>query len=171
MFEAVNSVLSNAPLLRGPAEQQSSARSLAANPQQVQVVSQAPFVSQYISVDVNYDKAVILIRDSETGDTVRQIPTEPALEAARRQMAAQAAGDQFNVSDRVAPTPTEAKQASYGQPRVQTQEVQVSAPAPQAEPQAPAVAAAAFGAFAKQVASLQTAIAGGSTGNTVSLSA
>ena len=170
MLEAVNSVLSNAPMLRGPADQQSSARSLAANPQQVQVVTQAPFVSQYISVDVNYDKAVILIRDSETGDTVRQIPTEPALEAARRQVAAQAAGDQFNVSDRLAPTPQEAKQASYGQPQVR-QEVQVSAPAPQAEPQAPAVATAAFGAFAKQVASLQTAIAGGSTGNTVSFSA
>jgi hypothetical protein len=172
MFEAVNSVLSNAPLLRGPADQQSSARSLAANPKQVQVVSQAPYVSQYISVDIDYDTAVILIRDSETGDTVRQIPTEPALEAARRQMAAQAAGDQFNVSDRVAPTPAEAKQASYAPPaQTARQDVQVSAPAPQAEPQAPAIAAAAFGAFTKQVASLQTAIAGGSTGNTVSLSA
>lgn len=172
MLEAVNSVLSNAPMLRGPADQQSSARSLAANPKQVQVVNQAPYVSQYISVDIDYDTAVILIRDSETGDTVRQIPTEPALEAARRQVAAQAAGDQFNVSDRVAPTPQEAKQASYGQSQAQTQDVPVpSTPAPQAGPQAPAVAAAAFGAFAKQVASLQTAISGGSTGNTVSFSA
>ncbi len=161
MFEAVNSVLSNAPLVRGAAEQQSSARSLAANPSQVQVVAQAPYISPYIKVDIEYDKAVILIRDADTGDTVRQIPSEPALEAARRQIAAQAAGDQYKVSDRVAPTPQEAKQ-------VVTQ--QVPDPQPQQQ-QAPAAAAAAFGAFAKQVASLQTAIAGGGTGGTVSLSA
>lgn len=169
MLEAVNSVLSNASLLRGPADQQSSARSLAANPKQVQVVNQAPYVSQYISVDIDYDTAVILIRDSETGDTVRQIPTEPALEAARRQVAAQAAGDQFNVSDRVAPTPQEEKQAAYSA-APQTQDIP-AAPVQQPQQQVPAVASAAFGAFAKQVASLQTAISGGSTGGTVSFSA
>lgn len=162
MFEAVNSVLSNAPLVRGAAEQQSSARSLAANPAQVQVVAQAPYISPYIKVDIEYDKAVILIRDADTGDTVRQIPSEPALEAARRQIAAQAAGDQYRVSDRVAPTPQEAKQQVVVQ--------QVPDPQPQQQ-QAPAAAAAAFGAFAKQVASLQTAVAGGGTGGTVSFSA
>ncbi len=162
MLEAVNSVLSNAPLVRGQAEQHSNARSLAANPEQVQVVAQAPYISPYIKVDVNYDKAVILIRDSDTGDTVRQIPSEPALEAARRQLAAQTQGDQTQVSDRVAPTPQEAKQVQTSAPQ------QTQAPTPNPTP---AASAAAFGAFAKQVASLQTAIAGGGTGTTVSFSA
>lgn len=163
MLEAVNSVLSNAPLVRGQAEQHSNARSLAANPEQVQVVAQAPYISPYIKVDVNYDKAVILIRDSDTGDTVRQIPSEPALEAARRQLAAQTQGDQTQVSDRVAPTPQEAKQVQVSAPQAQ-------APTPTPNP-TPAASSAAFGAFAKQVASLQTAIAGGGTGTTVSFSA
>ncbi|MGZ9109358.1 MAG: hypothetical protein ACXW4B_11130 [Micavibrio sp.] len=154
MLEAVNSVLSNAPLVRAQAEQQSTARSLAANPEQVQVVPQAPYISPYIKMDINYDKAIILIRDADTGDTVRQIPSEPALEAARRQIAAQVRGDA--VSDRIAPTPQEAK---------------IETPAPQVQTATPAASTAAFGAFAKQVASLQTAVSGGGTGSTVSLSA
>lgn len=175
MLEAVNSTLSNAPLVRVTAEQQSTARSLTANPEKVQLASQAPYISPYIQVDVNYDKAVILIRDRDTGDAVRQIPSEPALEAARRQIAAQAHGDQYQVSDRVAPTPQETKQVVVQQP--QTYDVPDPAPQPQPQQQAqvaptPQVATASYGAFAKQVASLQTAAAGEpSTGGTVSISA
>lgn len=159
MLEAVNSVLSNAPLLRGHTQQQSNAQSTSVNPEKVQVVPQAPYISPYIQMDADYGKAVILLRDSETGDTVQQIPSEPALEAARRQISAQVNGSA--VSDRIAPSPQQVKQAEFQQ--------QVSAPV-QANP-APAASAAAFGAFAKQVASLQSAVTGGSTGGTVSFSA
>ncbi len=88
MIEAVNSVLSNAVLARGSAEQQSVARSFAANPEKVQEVAQAPFVSPYISVNVNYNKAVLQIRDGDTGDVVRQFPSESQLEAYRKAQAA-----------------------------------------------------------------------------------
>lgn len=85
MIEAVNSVLSNAPLTKQVVEQQSVARSFAANPARIQEASmQAPYISLYIKVDTYFDKAVLQIRDSDTGDVVRQIPTESQLEAYRR---------------------------------------------------------------------------------------
>lgn len=85
MIEAVNSVLSNAPYTKAIVEQQSVVRSFAANPSRVQEASiQAPYLSLYIKVDTNFDKAVLQIRDNENGDVLRQIPTESQLEAYRR---------------------------------------------------------------------------------------
>jgi hypothetical protein len=85
MIEAVNSVLSNAPYTKAVVEQQSVARSFAANPSRVQEASiQAPYLSLYIKVDTNFDKAILQIRDNENGDVLRQIPTESQLEAYRR---------------------------------------------------------------------------------------
>lgn len=86
MIEAVNSVLSNAQVLRGSTEGIDSARSFAANPERVQEIStpQAPFISPFISVDVNFDTAVLQIRDSDTGDVVQQFPSEARLEEQQR---------------------------------------------------------------------------------------
>ena len=85
MIEAVNSVLSNAPFTKAVVEQQSVATSFAANPDRVQQAPvQAPYISLYIKVDTNFDKAILQIRDGDTGDVVRQIPTESQLEAYRR---------------------------------------------------------------------------------------
>lgn len=85
MLEAVNSVLSNASYTRAAAEQQSVVNSYAANPARVQQASlQAPYISLYIKVDNNFDRAILQIRDNQTGDVVRQIPTESQLEAYRR---------------------------------------------------------------------------------------
>ena len=85
MLEAVNSVLSNAQYTRAAAEQQSVVNSYAANPERIQQAStQAPYLSLYIKVDTNFDKAVLQIRDNQSGDVLRQIPTESQLEAYRR---------------------------------------------------------------------------------------
>lgn len=87
MIEATNSVLANAQFVRGVADQTSAARSFAANPDRAQEVPSgpsAPYISPYIFVDVNYDKAVLQIRDSDTGDVLRQFPSESALEARRK---------------------------------------------------------------------------------------
>lgn len=85
MLEAVNSVLSNAPLTKTVVQQQSVMDSFSGNPARVQQVSlQAPYISLYIKVDTNFDRAILQIRDSDTGDVVRQIPTESQLEAYRR---------------------------------------------------------------------------------------
>lgn len=158
MLEAVNSVVSNASLLRGQAEQVSAARSLAANPESVQVVPQAPFISPYIHMDVNFDKAVLALRDRDTGDFLTTIPSDSKLQAQAQDEARRAQVEQQARSQISAPAP-ESVQAQP-QPQVQAQ----TAPTP-------AASTASFGAFAKQVASLQTAIAGTSTGSTVSVTA
>lgn len=92
MIEAVNSLVSNAAVLRASAEQVSTQRALAANPARVQEVAQpsadlpqVPYISPYISIDTNYNKAVLQIRDADTGDVVRQFPSEESLEVRRLQ--------------------------------------------------------------------------------------
>lgn len=88
MIEAVNSAVANASLVRGSAEQLSSAGAAnvararqEAQPRELPV---APFVSPYIVVDVNFDKAVLQIRDGDTGDVVDQFPSRSSLEARQR---------------------------------------------------------------------------------------
>lgn len=97
MIEAVNSVLQTAPFVRASNEQVSTVDSLAANPERVQrapQAPQAPFVSPFIHVDVNLNKAVIQLRNGETGDVEDQFPSNAALEARARQAARQQAQSQ-----------------------------------------------------------------------------
>lgn len=117
MIEAVNSVISNAVLARGSAEQQSVVRSFAANPEKVQEVAQAPYVSPYISMNIDYNKAVLQIRNSDTGDVIRQFPSESQLEAYRKAQAAASTRDALST-------------LSAGKDPVATSET--SAPAPSA---------------------------------------
>lgn len=81
MIEAVNSVLSNASSIRATVEQQTTTRSLAANPERTQEVARTPFVSPYISLDRASNRAILQIRDSDTGDILQQFPTETQLRA------------------------------------------------------------------------------------------
>lgn len=139
MIEAVNSVLSNAPLIRGSTEQQSTSRTQAANPDKVQVVAQAPYISPYVHVDVNHDKAVLQLRDPDTGDVVRQIPSEPMLDAMRRQ-------DATLEARRMAQAEESARETRVQQVSQPVQQVQVQQPAPQT--QAPTPTQQQFAAFA-----------------------
>ncbi len=116
MIEAVNSVLQTAPIVRGSSEQVSTADSFAANPERVQKVAQAPFVSPYIHVDVNYNKAVLQLRDSDTGDVENQFPSRPQLEAqaraaARRQVERQAQSEPRSEGQNVQATAQKAEVA------------------------------------------------------------
>lgn len=104
MIEAVNSVLSNTSATRVAAEQQSTIRSYSANPDKVQEVAKAPFVSPYISIDRNYNKAILQIRDSDTGDVIRQYPTEGQLKAYR---VAQQFSDRQAAKTEVPATPSQ----------------------------------------------------------------
>jgi len=83
MIEAVNSVLSNASSTRTAVEQQSTTRTTAVNPDKIQETARTPFVSPYISLDRSSNRAILQIRDSDTGDVVRQYPTESQLRAYR----------------------------------------------------------------------------------------
>jgi hypothetical protein len=84
MIEAVNSVLQTAPFVRATNEQISTVDSFAANPDRVQKAPQAPYISPYIFLDVNFDKAVIQLRNGETGDVENQYPSEATLQAQAR---------------------------------------------------------------------------------------
>lgn len=110
MLEAVNSVLSNAQYTRAAAEQQSVANSYAANPERVQQATlQAPYLSLYIKVDNNFDKAILQIRDNQSGDVLRQIPTESQLEAYRRAQTSNAvrSAQAQDAADKLAQTVSE----------------------------------------------------------------
>ncbi len=122
MLEAVNSVLSNAPLTKAVVQQQSVATSFSANPARIQEASlQAPYISLYIKVDTNFDRAVLQIRDSDTGDVVRQIPTESQLEAYRR----------AQTSNAVRPATAQEEQAVVETPDLFTAQVTAQEAAPQ----------------------------------------
>ena len=88
MFEAVNSVISNAPLLRAGAERISPAT---VDLSQLGPVStpQVPYISLHISVDLDFDKAVLQIRDTDTGDVLSQFPSEETLAARQRRLESQ----------------------------------------------------------------------------------
>lgn len=172
MIEAVNSVVSNAPALRGSAEQASVARSLAANPLRVQEVAlsapetpKAPYISPYISLDYNYDRAVLQIRDSDTGEVQDQFPTESRLaEQQRARLAAdRAAQDAGRAQARKAVEKNGvAEKAPAPQPEVKAGDIvsvqEVVAKAPSNTPQA---ATAAFSAGAQTG---QKAVSGGNGG-------
>jgi hypothetical protein len=120
MIEAVNSVVANAPLIRGNAE--SAASSRAAAPISA---PKAPYISPYVHLDVNYDMAVLQIRDSDTGDVVRTIPSEGSLQS---RVDARTAASEARVSP------------------VQVQDIEFSAPQqPQAAPQQAAITALSTG--------------------------
>lgn len=86
MFEAVNSVVSNTPATKAIVEQLSAAQS-ASDVVRVAEAPQAPYVSPYIYVNNSYNKAVLQIRDSNTGDVLKQFPSEKTL--AQRQVEAE----------------------------------------------------------------------------------
>ncbi len=78
MIEAVNSSVVNTQLLRGNAEQLSASARVevvSVEPTEKAAPLLAPFVSPYISVDRDRG-AVIQIRDSDTGDVLKEFPSE-----------------------------------------------------------------------------------------------
>lgn len=84
MIEAVNSAIANSVLVRGGAEQGASSRvssqAAAATAESRQVIL-APYISPFVYVDNQFNKAVLQIRDSDTGEVQRQFPSEQTLQA------------------------------------------------------------------------------------------
>lgn len=87
MIEAINSVVANSQMLRAYTEQAATSGvsvDIADSTRDI-TVPKAPYISPYISVDVNYNKAVMQIRDQDTGDVLTQYPSESRLQQIRRQ--------------------------------------------------------------------------------------
>ncbi len=169
MIEAVNSVLQTAPFVRASSEQISSVDSFAANPDRVQKVPQAPFVSPYISVDVNFDKAVLQLRNGETGDVEDQFPSNAALEAQARQAAARApqqSQQQQQVElapERPAEAPQQSQRQSVDPAPQQRQQAAPAAPAPQQQTPAPESAGSRVSITVQQQAAFQAAAQSGNS--------
>lgn len=113
MIEAVNSVVSGASSARNIAVEANVSN--AANSgfelgDQVARAPVAPFVSPYYAQDVNFDTTVVQIRDSETGDVLKQFPSEKVLEQrqalAERQQAVQETVNPEQASNAVSSSPS-----------------------------------------------------------------
>lgn len=81
MIEGINSSIATASLLRPIVEQETNARGQSASVEPVQRLPQAPYVSPYLFVDNANNKVILQIRDSESGDVVRQIPSDSQIRA------------------------------------------------------------------------------------------
>ncbi len=145
MLEAVNSVLSNASYTKAIADQQSVVTSYAANPERVQQASlQAPYISLYIKMDTNFDKAILQIRDSDTGDVVRQIPTESQLEAYRRAQTSNAVREPEpkEAADAFTPTQPQSQETTPQKTSAPVVSTPTPTPAPSYQPEAVSAAPA-----------------------------
>lgn len=89
MIEAVNSATATAILSKSPANSgQAAGNSLPLDALDgAPEAPRAPFVSPYISIDPNFDRAVLQIRNGETGEVVRQFPSEGRLQQEARETA------------------------------------------------------------------------------------
>lgn len=81
MLEAVNSVLSNAPITKSATQTIVKPQEAAKTESENVKVSGANYSSRQVSLDSESRRAVLQIRDSATGDPVRQFPTEGQLKA------------------------------------------------------------------------------------------
>ena len=97
-IEAVNSVIANSAVVRGGTNPIDSAR--AAQTDSLRsgdgVSLQTPYRSLNVSIDQNYDRAVLQIRDSQTGDVLDQYPSDTRL---RAQNAAQSGVQSSTLSE------------------------------------------------------------------------
>ena len=84
MIESVNSAIATSAVSRVQSGQQSSGGALDQEVRTVKEGPRAPYISPYRVYNNDFDRTVLLIRDSETGDVVNQYPTESQLRAYQR---------------------------------------------------------------------------------------
>jgi len=100
MIESVRTVIQSMPLASASGSQGAQASSDAVRdaPQ----FAKAPYISPYISVSQEYDRTVLQIRDSVTGEVTDVIPSESKLEAQLRQSSRdESAAQKMEASERV----------------------------------------------------------------------
>lgn len=88
MIEAVNSVIANANLSRGSAVQASTAAKVNL---EAPNTPRAPYISPRVAIDSSVNRAVLQIRDADTGDVLTQFPSESRIRAIQAQQALEAA--------------------------------------------------------------------------------
>jgi|GEM_PF-1992045 len=131
MIEAVKSTVANSALLRGSVDQSSTLNSFAANPEKIQQVSQAPYVSPTVRVDVNTKIAILEFRESVSGEVLAQIPSEQAIRTYKLREAKEDAQLAAELTKRSNSAQKGSVVPTTNSPSPQVQE---SAPAPTSEP-------------------------------------
>jgi hypothetical protein len=147
MIEGINASLVSTQASRVAAEAVTTAKSYAANPDKIQQAPIAkPYISPFVKVDANAEiRAVLQLRDSNSGEVIRQFPTDRQLQAFARSQeilnaqSAPSAQRAAQVSAEAAAT-----RAAVAEAAVQNAEnnaptqVEVEAPAPQQVQSSPA---------------------------------
>lgn len=122
MVDVVNSSLVNATVLRNGgdtsgAQQQSIIDDAVASG--APETPKAPYVSPYISINFDYDRAVLQIRDADTGDVQEQFPTNSRLAQDRRaQTQLERASTVENAGLNFSEQATQSQQSSGGQSQI-----------------------------------------------------
>ncbi len=160
MIEAVNSAVANASLLRTNGDQSQQARlsSLAASSKSEDGVELqlAPYVSPFIEMDANFNKAVLQIRDSSTGEVTRQFPSETTMRARAAQAEIESQSIKRAESAPVSQTDTSSAEPSVSTIQTPSANVQLSESAAPSTPSAQSqIASAAFAAGALSGAAAQ----------------
>ena len=160
MIEAVNSSLASTQVLRANVEQVSASRSIADSTAPVAVdhvaeIPKAPYISPYIAIDTANNKAVIQIRDSDTGDVQDQFPSQSRL----AQLSQQRARQENTIRNTSTPAPEQVRDNS---PAPQTTDIITVQDVTSAQPSnaslpSPQAAAAAFSAVAQSSAPASSA--------------
>lgn len=88
MLDAITSSALNAGYARVETDKVSVARSVDTTAPIKNTASSAPYYSPYIFVDSNYDKAILAIRDNNTGSVTQQYPSPNQIRAYQRAQAA-----------------------------------------------------------------------------------
>lgn len=84
MIEAVNAAISTAPSVRAMAQQVAASESFSANPSNIQKAAiSTAYSSKYIELAPDI-KPIFIVRDTSTGESVRQFPTEAQIRAYQR---------------------------------------------------------------------------------------
>ena len=84
MIEAVNAAISTAPSVRAMAQQVATVESFSANPANIQKAAMSTaYSSKYIQLAPDI-KPIFVVRDTSTGEAVRQFPTEGQIRAYQR---------------------------------------------------------------------------------------
>lgn len=134
MIEAVNAVISTAPSVRAMAQQVASAESFSANPANLQKAAMTTaYSSKYIQLAPDI-KPIFVVRDTNTGESVRQFPTEAQIRAYQRAQESRAtAKAQAQVETQIGGNDA-AKAQALAESSVQYKEVRQQIKQPDAPP-------------------------------------
>ena len=134
MLEAVNSVLSNATLIKAAVSAQ---RSETKRTDLIKVTS-ANYVSRHVELDAASRRAILQIRDTSTGESLKQFPTEGQIRAyLNAQQAGQASKAQ--ESGKAPPSAVEQKAIESSTPDVIKPDTAVKAEPLPLQPTSPTV--------------------------------